>query len=69
MARIGWKIVMLCSSVLLGGCGDDDDTGDSRPIDQPEYGVWGVEYQLEDQDQAQPLPVDWLPSPERPTSE
>jgi major membrane immunogen (membrane-anchored lipoprotein) len=64
MARIAWKLAMLCSSLLLGGCGEDDDTGDSRPIDQPEYGTWGVEYQL-DADETAPLPADWHPTPER----
>lgn len=64
MARIGWKLAMLCSSMLLSGCGEDDDTGDTRLIDQAEYGVWGVEYQL-DPDEAAPLPADWQPSPER----
>lgn len=63
MAEFRWKIVMLCSSLLLGGCGDDDDTGDSRPVVHPEYGTWGVQYQPDED--AQPLPMDWRPSPER----
>ncbi len=63
MARkLGWKIAMLCSGLLLGACGDDEDTGDSRPIDHAEYGVWAAQYQP-DPDEARPLPVD--PVPER----
>jgi hypothetical protein len=64
MIRIGWKLAMLCSSVLLSGCGEGDDTGDTRLIDHAEYGVQGVEYQL-DADEAAPLPADWRPAPER----
>jgi hypothetical protein len=63
MARIGWKLAMICTSLLLGGCGDEDDTGDSRPVDQPEYGTYGVMYQP-DLPEPQPLPADWTASPE-----
>jgi hypothetical protein len=61
MARIGWKLVMLCSGMLLSGCGEDDDTGDSRPVDVAEYGVWGVEYRAEPEAQG-PLPDTPLPA-------
>jgi len=66
MAKLGWKIAMLCSSMLMGGCGDDEDTGDSRPMDQPEYGTFGITYQVDPADDAQPLPAAQPPAPQRP---
>jgi hypothetical protein len=61
MARIGWKLAMICSGLLLSGCGEDDDTGDSRPVDVAEYGVWGVEYRVEPEPQGA-LPGAAIPS-------
>ncbi len=64
MARLGWRIAMLASSLLISGCGDDEDTGDTRLVDHAEYGVWSAGYQPVPDD-AQPLPAEWTPSPER----
>jgi len=62
MAKLGWKIAMLCSSMLMGGCGDDEDTGDSRPMDQPEYGTFGITYQVDPAEGAKPLPAAQTPA-------
>jgi hypothetical protein len=64
MAKLGWKLAMLCTSLLLGGCGDDEDTGDTRLIDHAEYGVEGVSYEADVPDTA-PLPPAQAESPER----
>ncbi len=48
MAKLGWKLAALCTALLLGGCGDEEDTGDTENVDQPlEYGVQAVLWQAE----------------------
>lgn len=44
MPKLGWKILAIALGVALAGCGEEDteDTGDTGPIDQPEYGVEDV---------------------------
>ncbi len=54
MAKLGWKLVVACAGLLLGGCGEKDDTGETGNIDQPEYGVEALLWQ--------PTPADAAPA-------
>jgi hypothetical protein len=55
MTKLGWKLAVACAGLLLGGCGDKDDTGDTGNVDQPEYGVQAALWQPEDSEPAPDL--------------